>query len=358
MTEELIRRFFKKECTAAESIQVSEYLKAQPELIDKYLNEEEWNNIEATAEMPEEFWNEAWTNIQKRKRRRTFIVYLKRTAVKACTVALIGFGFYWYVQTGKVDDVVVLHPQVVTITKPVPKKKVITNRSGKMMSIVLEDNSVVKLSRGSELSYDTPFQKNKRDIWLKGEAYFKVTKDEAKPFTVYAAGLATTALGTEFRITTNDKKHNIIVRLYKGKVLIQSASHSLKGWNKNIYLLPGEQMRYDTKKSLVAVEKIVNTNKALINGMPLNPAAKKADAVANHNLSFNSTPLSEVLKQLAQYYATKIEFEEAEISAMSFTGEISKNDSLPSVLKIIAQMNELEITQQSDGFIIRKLNEK
>src|SRR4051794_19907331 len=103
MTEELIQRFFKKECTAEESIRVSQYLKAHPELTEKYLSEEEWNNIEATAEMPEEFWSEAWGKIQKRKSRRAVIVYLKRTAVAACGTALIGFGFYWYTQTGRVS---------------------------------------------------------------------------------------------------------------------------------------------------------------------------------------------------------------------------------------------------------------
>src|SRR5205085_3616835 len=132
-----------------------------------------------------------------------------------------------------------------------------------------------------------------------------------------------------------------------GKVLIQSAMHSLKGWNKDIYLLPGQQMQYDTDKMLVAVEKIINNNPSLKRTL-VNPAAKKAEAVANNNLSFNSTPLGEVLQQLAKYYSAKIEFDKDEISAMSFTGDITKNDSLPTVLKIIAQMNELEITQQGD----------
>jgi len=199
MTEELIQRFFKKECIAAESIQVSEYLKAHPELMDKYLSEEEWDNIEEYAEMPEEFWKEGWANIQKKKSTRKVIIYLKQTAVAACLVSLIGLGFYWYVQTGKVNDVVALHPHITTIARSATVYKVITNSSGAMMNIVLGDSSVIKLSPGSKLVYDTPFQKNKREIWLKGEAYFKVTKDEARPFTVYAAGLATTALGTEFK---------------------------------------------------------------------------------------------------------------------------------------------------------------
>jgi transmembrane sensor len=355
MTEELIERFFKKQCTAAEAIQVVEYLKTHPELVNKYLSAEEWNNIESIFEMPEEFWNAVWTNIQKKKRTGTTILYLKKTAIAACIVGSI--GYYWYAQTYKVNDIVVSHVQVTPRAEATAEHRVITNESGKPMHIVLEENSLIDLASGSELRYDTPFQKNKREIWLKGEGYFKVAKDEKKPFTVYAAGLATTALGTEFRITTNDKGNNITVKLYKGKVIIKSATPSLKGWHKNIYLLPGEQMQYNTDKMLAAVEKI-NDNNTLSERIPIKSAVKNKEAVANNNLSFNSTPLNEVLKQLARYYSSKIEFDKDEINKMSFTGNITKNDSLLTVLKIIAQMNELEIIQKDDGFIVKNFNKK
>jgi hypothetical protein len=115
--------------------------------------------------------------------------------------------------------------------------------------------------------------------------------------------------------------------------LIHPATPSLKGWNKNIYLQPGEEMQYDTEKMHVAVGKIVNTNNTSLKRMPLSPAAKKANAVANHNLPFNSSPLSEVLKQLAQYYSAKIEFDEAEIKEMSLTSEISKKRFLTCSVK-------------------------
>ena len=54
--------------------------------------------------------------------------------------------------------------------------------------------------------------------------------------------LATTALGTIFSVKTIGNKNDITVKLFRGKVVIHAERKDLKGWNKNIYLLPGRQI--------------------------------------------------------------------------------------------------------------------
>jgi hypothetical protein len=44
-----------------------------------------------------------------------------------------------------------------------------------------------------------------------------------------------------------------------------------------------------------------------------------------------------------------------EINRMNFTGTITKSDSLQVVLKVISQMNGLEMLQDNDQFTIKKL---
>jgi hypothetical protein len=41
---------------------------------------------------------------------------------------------------------------------------------------------------------------------------------------------------------------------------------------------------------------------------------------------------------------------------MNFTGTISKNDSLSIILKVIAQMNDLQISSTDSGFTVEKLS--
>src|SRR3954451_1881657 len=261
MREELIEKFFAKECTAEEAIQVAEYLKAYPEVLDKYLSEEEWKNIE-TTQMPEEFWDEIWKAIDKKKRTQLTVLWLKRSAVAACMIGLIAVSYLKFSEPTKNEYAKrATHPDLQQTVTPTPHRTIV-NASAKTEEVLLPDGSVVELTKGSVIKYDTFFRSNKREIDLESEAYFKVSKDKTKPFTVYAGGLATTALGTEFRVTTNGAK-NITVQLYQGKVVIRSVNNNLKGWEKDVYLFPGQQLQYNINTAIVAVEKIKEPNDAL-----------------------------------------------------------------------------------------------
>src|SRR3954452_19942644 len=100
MREELIEKFFRKECTAEEAIQVVAYLKAHPGMLDKYLNEEEWKKVE-TSQMPEKFWEEVWQGIVKKRRTKTTVLWLKRSAVAASMIGLIALGYNKFSFPGK-----------------------------------------------------------------------------------------------------------------------------------------------------------------------------------------------------------------------------------------------------------------
>src|SRR5690606_21077562 len=109
--------------------------------------------------------------------------------------------------------------------------------------IVLPDGSVVMLSSRSELAYDAGFGSQSRDLRLVGEALFHVAKRADKPFTVYANGFATTALGTEFFVSTREAGMTRI-RLLSGRVVVQSTSTSQFSVA-DTYMKPGEELRID-----------------------------------------------------------------------------------------------------------------
>jgi ferric-dicitrate binding protein FerR (iron transport regulator) len=205
-----------------------------------------------------------------------------------------------------------------------------------MMTVKLEDNSVVELSPASSLQFDVPFPADKRNIILDGEAKFQVTKNKKKPFTVYAGVLATTALGTIFSVKKNEGKNSVIVKLYEGKVVIHSTNKNLKGWKDDVYLLPGNQMKFDALLNTVAVNNIVSSKP----NIAVKQVKPDKDSVSDQ-LTFNNTVLPVVMKKLSAYYKTNIQFEMSIIDTMNFTGIVSKKDSLPFILKAIAQMNNL-----------------
>jgi transmembrane sensor len=345
---ELIELFFQKQCTPEEAAEVTSYLKANPALLEKYLSTHEWNAAEGNT-MPEEFWNEVWQSIQKRNKAKIISVKLKRVAVAACLILMIGTVYYYYYS---IPVKQISKPLAGITVLPGTQLHIATNNTKEIKTVVLEDSSVVQLSPNSSIQYDNPFPNNKREILLKGEAKFIVAKNKMKPFTVYTGILATTALGTIFSIKTIGNKNDITVKLFRGKVVIHAEGKDLKGWNKDVYLLPGEEMKFNIERMLVSVEKIRTAN--------TNSLAKvktlSADSSTNI-LTFSNTLLPQVMQKLSAYYNVKIQYDSTLIGAMNFTGTITKKDSLPVILKAITQMNNLNVIQEDGNFTISKLQQ-
>lgn len=65
MTEELIDRFFNKQCTPQESAEVVAFLENNPHILEKYSGRHEWEATE-DVNMDNEFWNDVWTRVKKK----------------------------------------------------------------------------------------------------------------------------------------------------------------------------------------------------------------------------------------------------------------------------------------------------
>ncbi len=343
MNTELIERFFQKACTPAEAKEVIAYLKANPALLEKYVSTQEWNAVEVNT-MPEEFWSEVWDNIQKQNKTKIIFMRVKRAAVAACLILMIGAVSYYLIPEKQVNKPVAR----LSVLPQVHHQQSVRNNTTKIKSIALKDGSVVQLSPNSFVQYDTPFAENKRDIFLSGEAKFTVAKNKKKPFTVYTGTLATTALGTIFSVKTSAVKNDITVKLFRGKVLIHAEKNDLKGWNKDVYLLPGEQMKFNAVNSLLSLEKIRSVNTSVTAKLK-----KPADS-SNTALTFSNTLLPQVMQQLSAYYNVKIQYDSTVIGRMNFTGTVTKSDSLTVILKAISQMNNLDIMKTENEFIISR----
>ena len=350
MNSETIELFFQKKCTAEEAKNVVAFLKANPSVLEKYVSANEWNSLIENNAMPEEFWNEVWFNIKKKNRSKIISLKLKRIAAAACFILLAGTAYYYYINSGKENNKQLAEaPEHIF---PQTQLKTVLNNTKKLMTVILSDSSVITLSPASSVQYDDAFPNDKRDIVLEGEAEFHVAKNKKKPFTVYAGVLATTALGTIFSIKKTGIKNIVTVKLFKGKVVVHSTDNNLKGWDKDVYLLPGEQLKFNETSSMLAVEKIEGSSKTTV-AIKTNKLNRKADSISNQ-LTFSNTLLPEVLNKLSAYYKVKIQYDTLLISTMNFTGSVLKNDSLPVILKAIAQMNDLEISERNDEFIISK----
>ena len=172
------------------------------------------------------------------------------------------------------------------------KQPVVVSSSERMLEVVLPDSSRVWLKKGAALTYPEVFD-GERTMTLEGEAYFKVRRDEGRPFVVNTESLAVRVLGTEFSISALPSEKEAVVTLASGKVAVEvdGEEHIIDRRAK---------LTYDKEQKNVVTEDVGTGESADWRGM-----------------SFEYVGLNTVLDALSERYNIAIERDSA-----AFTGEI------------------------------------
>jgi ferric-dicitrate binding protein FerR (iron transport regulator) len=112
---------------------------------------------------------------------------------------------------------------------------------GSKSELKLPDGSTVWLNAGSTLRYPTDYGRATRDIYLEGEGYFKVAKQQEKPFTVHTAWSKIRALGTEFNVKAYPGEELVETTLIKGEVAIEKSGAD-GAVDQAVRLKPGQKL--------------------------------------------------------------------------------------------------------------------
>ncbi len=124
----------------------------------------------------------------KQAKSESFFLNTKIMGIAASLLVLLGLGM--------------LFKSNVFTTKPINYVSVVS-MAGQRTKILLPDSSIVHLNSGATIRYPEKFVGNRRDVELKGEAFFKIKRNVDKPFTVNSGNFKTTVLGTSFSVANN-----------------------------------------------------------------------------------------------------------------------------------------------------------
>jgi ferric-dicitrate binding protein FerR (iron transport regulator) len=206
--------------------------------------------------------------------------------------------------------------------------KVITGSEESGKRIVLPDGSSVVLNENSQISYTKSFNRKSREIMLRGEAYFDVEPDKAKPFVIYAGQARIRVVGTSFNVDVSGDNQQVEVYVASGVV-------ELSEKNDNVHsqlLTPGSI--------------------GWLNGKVTTSArAQNENAIAwrTGNISFNGLKLSEAITILNDVYHVNIRCTEKDIDTARFEeGERFQNESLDDILQVICKQNQLKVEKSDD----------
>jgi transmembrane sensor len=334
------------------------------QVLDEMNMEEKWNRFQQNVaaketkvrpiyQLEEESVSEYG---QEEQPDRKSVVYrlLVRVAIAASVLLVVGLGWKLLVQNKQEAPVAINHKKTVDSVLAIMRHEV--NTTGKEKRIQLYDGSLIVLAAGSEIKYREPFI-NSRDITLIGKAYFKVAKDKTRPFTVISGDISTTALGTEFTVTTLKDHKRIIVRLYEGKVVVRPVDKANRKFKNDVYLLPGQEFVYGSKTTVKA--KAFKLNNAAEPEDIINNELYRDDPSIPENAEgswymFNNESLGQVLNQLAGMYNVQIIYDQNDVENIYFTGKYSRSDSLQSILDQIGVLHNLKIIKKDSAFIISK----
>lgn len=372
----LIVRHLKGELSAAEEIELQEWLQASPEnalLLEKLQNED---HIKAELDFLSTINSyKAWQNVVLRANKMplTHKVYLLLQKWKYAAVILMGLSvsvilYKWSdnniqqpLQTAQIirykndippgtdkaqliladGSVLVMDGHTSGIVKNFAGLRITSNHgllsyqranspknaqeqyntivtpAGCKYQVTLPDGSMVWLNSESSLKFPVVFNHAERKVYLTGEAYFEVAKNKHKPFKVFTSTTVVRVLGTHFNVNAYTNEKAIKVTLLEGSVKISNGLQSK-------LIAPGEQA-------------CVNSNEPKVQATTINVQATDVNesvAWKNNQFLFDSEDVESVMKQIARWYNVEIEYRDG-IPQTHFTGSISRNNNLSQILNML-----------------------
>lgn len=316
---QLLQQYLNCTCTPKEK-DIIEYWH---ELIDHKVSLKDMDE-EGLQKIEDKLWEKIATDTIDTKQRKILpnnFIWMGNIA--ACLLMVIAFGIYYFNFNNlqKIPSSFMAGNTADHILKE--------NKSDKAILIKLEDNSEVLLQPSSVLTYPKTFALNKRKVFLSGEAFFKVSKNDGRPFYVYNKNTIVKVLGTSFNVIAKEQSEITEVAVRTGKVIVlenkTNVSETQTAANE-VALTPNQKVIYDSIRK--------KFEKKLVD-IPL-PVSREAYSIQAEKFVLSKTPLKEILFLLEQVYDVEIIAENKKLNNCKITGDIS-SENLYDKLDIICQ---------------------
>ena len=200
-----------------------------------------------------------------------------------------------------------------TMEKEEAFNKIITPRGGEY-KVILSDSTVVWLNAETTLRYPVRFSGDSREVFLNGEAYFEVKRDEKKSFCVHLSNdLYVEVLGTSFNVRAYADEDLMQTVLEKGKV---SLVHS----GNQITLKPSDLASYNMKTKEITKKKV---------------DTELYTAWRTGRYVFHNESIETILQTLSRWYNIEPVFKNESIKNIMFTGNVKKYENVNPLLDAI-----------------------
>jgi ferric-dicitrate binding protein FerR (iron transport regulator) len=166
-------------------------------------------------------------------------------------------------------------------------------QKGERATLLLSDGTSIHLNSATKVRFPVIFGKEKREVFLDGEGYFKVAHNPRSPFFVHTADANIRVLGTTFDVMSyaEDNKTQVIVA--EGQVAFAGINQQ------DTVLVTRNQMSWIARGGSPTTAEVIRTEEYL--------------AWLNNQMVFDHAPLTEVIKQLSRKYDVTFKVHDARL---------------------------------------------
>lgn len=328
--EQLITKLFEGKCSREELSQLLDVVASHPDRDYTAVMEKLWDELGEypyqKTKVSERMFNATLVKMKEREKPKinSFFrtVSLKRRemmigigAIAAAVVLALGIGLWLF---------------------PIPTDSqltVITTTFAEQRTLSLPDGSTVELNANSSISFqDTWDDAEKRKVWLKGEAFFHVTKKQetGQKFCVFTDDLMVEVLGTSFNVNTHHQETKVFLEEGKVKLNLEEAPEP-------ILMEPGELVSYSQK-----TKKTVKHNT-----LQQEPSSWRDGFVV-----LEDSPLKEILQKINEIYGLDYRVvNESSIKRKSFRIAIPINN-YTMMVSVFEEVTGLKVQKIENQLVI------
>ncbi|MGN6439320.1 MAG: FecR family protein [Agriterribacter sp.] len=198
--------------------------------------------------------------------------------------------------------------------------------------LLLPDSTEVWLNAASTLEFPERFNRNKREVVLKGEAFFDVKHADKVPFIIYTGDVSTEVLGTAFNIKAYPDMEKITVSVKRGKVKVNYEQ-------KQVALLTvGQQVSINQKGRSVS-EKPVKENEAA--------------AWQEGKLIYDDYMIGDIILDLERVYNKKVEVEVGGVETLRISTSFKRDQGIEKALEVLCRLTDTELERENGVYHIK-----
>jgi len=280
-------------------------------------------------ELSSEFVNNEYLKLKSRlylnetkrplKKRTVFIRKMWQYAAAASILLLFVGAIYYFTSTPKHEDLVAYHEIIV------PK--------GQIKKVFLPDGSTVYINSDSKLRYSSFSDKDKREVYLEGEAYFDVKHNPKKPFIVHAQEKAVTVLGTAFDIYAYPDENIYRASLERGEISISENKEVIADLEVNQTFV---QIKCSKQWKISETANI-----------------KSFSSWKSGKLVFTDQKFTDILRVLGRTYNVNFKLQNKKVGGYRYTGSFTTKENIAFILGVIQLTTPFKYEIINDTVIIK-----